>query len=311
MIDHMIANLEEDIPFPVAQRAHAGTSMAPEERARSERAGYAATLTADLSMLRGYADTEEKLAVLEVEFARYRTGYRARYLAMLTAKSRCMSTMITGPSNFPTRRNSRNSDVADKRTNELVDFRVRALDAIRKTLQPELRPVMAGDRDAVQRLREKIDKAEALQVQMRDANLTIRTHAKAGPDAQVAALEALGFPASIARDLLTPDFAGRLGFPSYALTNNNANIRRMRARLATISENQEKPDAVADGAHARLEDSPADNRVRLFFPGKPDSDVRARLKHAGFRWTPSLGAWQAYRNDATIAIAKREAGGGL
>jgi hypothetical protein len=33
-----------------------------------------------------------------------------------------------------------------------------------------------------------------------------------------------------------------------------------------------------------------------------------RLKAAGFRWAPSLGCWQAYRNHATLTTARREAG---
>ena len=33
-----------------------------------------------------------------------------------------------------------------------------------------------------------------------------------------------------------------------------------------------------------------------------------RLKGAGFRWTPSLGCWQAYRNHRALSVAKAIAG---
>ncbi len=53
-----------------------------------------------------------------------------------------------------------------------------------------------------------------------------------------------------------------------------------------------------------IEDSPADNRLRIFFPGKPNGDVRAMLKSNGFKWAPSIGAWQAYRNPDSLRVAR-------
>lgn len=303
-----LSNLESDIPLDLAQRAHAGTSFVPEQRGSSERSGYASTLTSDYANLERYATTDDKRATLDDEFTRYRAGYRARYLAHLCARSRCMSTMITGGSNFPTERNRKRNDTADKRCTELVEYRERALAAIRKALQPELRPVMAGDSDATDRLDSKIAKAEELQARMKACNAAIRKHAKSGADAQIAALVALGLTEARARDLLQPDFAGRIGFADFELTNNNANIRRMRARVVQITRDQSAESTEIAGEHARLEDSPADNRVRLFFPGKPDAEVRDRLKGAGFRWTPTLGCWQAYRNHHSLTFAHREAG---
>lgn len=246
--------------------------------------------------------TDEKREILRVEFARYRAGYRSRYLAMLLAKSRCMSTMITGGSNFPVARNRKRSAVADKRTGEVVDWRDGALAAIRKALCPELRPVMSGDADAIERLTAKIAKAEKFQADAKAINAATR---KRDP---IAALTALGYSEATARELLKPDVMGNIGVPSYQLTNNNANIRRLKSRLAAISVAKVTEATEVAGSRARLEDSPADNRVRLFFPGKPDAETRGRLKSLGFRWTPSLGCWQAYRSNRTIDAAKREAG---
>ena len=306
---------ENDIPLSLARSAHAGTSFVPETRGDQERSSYAAQLALDYNELAKLATTDEKRETLDAEFSRYRAGYRSHYVTMLAAKSRCVSTMIAGPSGFNTRRHRKSSDSADKRTQELLDFRGRALDAIRKALCPELRPIMAGDDDATERLKDKIAKAEEFQAQSKLINATIRKHARGGVEAQVAALMALVLPGrteptseSLARALLKPDYMGRIGIPAFELTNNNANIRRMKERLASVSAAKVAEVVEAQGEHARFEDNPGENRVRLYFPGKPGADVRGRLKSAGFRWAPSIGCWQAYRNHRTIEIARREAG---
>jgi hypothetical protein len=292
-----------DIPRDLAQAAHDGTSFVPERRALQEQADYAQTLQADFEELAQLANNEEERALLAEEFDRYRAGYRKRTLALLHSRSRCLSPMITGPARFPVVRNEKRVDITHRRLNELLDFRTRALAAIRKTLQPELRPIMAGEADATDRLRRKIVQAEELQERMKTANAAIRNHAKAGLQGQLAALVALGHPESRARELLRPDFCGRIGFPDYALQNNNANIRRMKERLARIEQAQVTPDTVREGTAARVEDCPAENRIRLFFPDRPSKEIRDRCKANGFRWTPSLGCWQAYRNPRSLQSA--------
>ena len=44
-------------------------------------------------------------------------------------------------------------------------------------------------------------------------------------------------------------------------------------------------------------------RLQIRFDGKPDSDIRAALKHKGFRWSPSNEAWQRQlTNNARYAL---------
>jgi len=294
---------EEDIPFATAQRAHAATSMVPHQRARQVRADYSDTLAADREALFRHATTTDKKDLLEVEFATYRTGYRKRYLAWLDAMSRTMSPMVTGPANFPVRRNQKACDVEHRRLEELVAFRERALAAIKKKLRPELRPVMAGDDDAVERLEEKIRNAEADQERMKRVNRAHKAYLK---DASGPWNDGLSDVEQRIVRSYEPEYSWEPHpFPPYALQNNNANIRRMQKRLDAIRQAKGTRATAVQGALARVEDVPADNRVRVYFPDKPSADVRARLKKAGFRWAPSLEGkpWQAYRNPLTIQAA--------
>jgi hypothetical protein len=297
-----------DIPMSLATAAHSGTSFVPEKRAEQHRTEYDETLTEDYETFRKHAVQGGTLELLDEEFSSYRAGYRSHYTAWLSAKSRCISVMITGPSNFPSRRNAKRNDTEHKRCEDLIEFRKRAMAAVIRNLRPDLRPIMSGDEDATDRLSEKIAKAEEEQNKMRAANAAIRKHKKAGAETQIRALVDLGFAAVIAEELLKPDFAGRIGFADYQLTNNNANIRRMKERLAHVAEQKTTQNNEVEGELARVEDCPAENRVRLFFPGKPDEATRTALKSGGFRWTPTLGCWQAYRNQWNLDKARAFAG---
>jgi hypothetical protein len=291
-----------------AVAAHSGTSFVPEQRAQTERQEYAAMLFRDYQEFRKHAEIGGTIDLLEKEFEKYREGYRKLYLAWLSSRSRIVSWMISGRTNFPERRMKKCNQVEAKRLERLTEFRKSAKDSIIRNLRPDLRPVMAGDSDATKRLSEKIAAGERLQEQMVAANAAIRKNKKAGTEKLTAALVALGFTPDQAAILLRPDYLGNIGFPSYRLRNNAANIRRMKERLDRISHDQQLQDSITEGSSARLEDCPAENRVRLFFPGKPDEQVRSELKRSGFRWSPTIGAWQAYRNPSTIAKAKALAG---
>jgi hypothetical protein len=292
-----------EIPVALACAAFSGTSFVPEKRAESWRLSYGAEMASDYELFQTHAVKGGTTGILEEQFARYRAGARKRFVAFLSSSARCVSSFIAGPSNFPAARMNKRADIKHKRLGEYCEFRARARAAVIRNLRPDLAPIRASDADAVQKYEAELAKLNAVQERMKAANAAIRANKKAGAEAQIGALMDLGFNEPRARDLLAPDCCGRIGFPDYAMKNNGANIRRIEKRIEYVTAQQAAPVVEREGSAARIEDDPPANRVRLFFPGKPAEEVRAKLKKNGFRWSPTIGAWQAYRNSWSMAVA--------
>ena len=96
--------LASDVSFELAIRAHAGTSHTPDRRGEGEVADYVANIENFNSKLAAAADTEARMSEAVAQAERYREGYIKRLSALWSSRSRMMSTMITGPANFPVRR---------------------------------------------------------------------------------------------------------------------------------------------------------------------------------------------------------------
>lgn len=284
----------QDISYKEAYASKQGISFSPERRATSILEEYATECVSMYQELKQTAVAGHTEHLLDAEFERFHAKYLSLYHAYLIAGSRCVSSMIAGPSKFPTQRQKKIADREHDRLTELLDFKKRAMTAIKRTLRPDLAPIRTEDGDAVERLTEKIEAAEKTQEQMKLVNKTIR---KGGADLEKN-LSAMGIPDKTIHELLNPPYAymGK-GFERFQLTNNNANIIRMKQRLEDIKRKQAAPDVKAAGKDGiRYEECPADNRVRLFYQGKPAEEVIKELKSFGFRWTPSLMCWQAYYN---------------
>lgn len=91
-------------------------------------------------------------------------------------------------------------------------------------------PIRSDDPEAITKLQAQIDACEIRQLAMKAANKVVK--GKKLTDAEkVSALNKQGIDSNTAWGLLSPDFCGRVGFPSYELTNNSANMRRMKLRI--------------------------------------------------------------------------------
>lgn len=167
--------------------------------------------------------------------------------------------------------------------------------------------ISSDDPEAGDKLAEQVAKLEAKQARMKAANATIRKHAKAGRVAQMVALMDMGYPEVDAHKLVDPDLCGRIGYPNYAISNNNANIRRLKARIPRVQAIQAAEEVSEQFGDIEYRED--EGRVWLVFPGKPADAIRADLRSHAFKWSPTRGAWVRQMSDDARYQGRKIAGG--
>lgn len=150
--------------------------------------------------------------------------------------------------------------------------------------------ISSDDPAALDKLRAQLAQAEACQENMKAANKIIKAKKKTD-DQKRAELVASGYSEAAAADLLKPDFCGRVGFAAYQLSNNNANISRLRKRIEELEQRRNRATVEHDGSGYTYREDAEENRVMFMFDGKPADEVREVLKRHAFKWSPSRSAW--------------------
>jgi hypothetical protein len=159
---------------------------------------------------------------------------------------------------------------------------------------------------------DRIQELEALQTKMKASNKILRSKKLSDEQKIKKLVDEQDHTEKVATDLVTKkDFAGRLGYPSYATTNNNANIRRLKGRLKDVAQESRTETADYGFEGGTVTDSLEDDRLQIYFDSKPDADMRGKLKGSGWKWAPSVGAWQRKRNDNARSSARYVLGDSL
>lgn len=123
-------------------------------------------------------------------------------------------------------------------------------------------------------------------------------------------MEYFGFSQEHAERLVGVDDCHQTGIPSYAIDNMRQNCARYKRRLVELQRKGEETDQerefeTSEGTVKILYNT-NENRVQLFFPGKPSESTRELLKKCGkFRWSSRLGAWQRQLTFIGRSEAKR------
>ena len=209
--------------------------------------------------------------------------------------ARVPSIMIAGGSNFPVRKKEKQNAAADKNMQEFTEIQG-LLDKIRST---GMGGISADDPNAVSKLESKLAKLETLQETMKAVNAYYRKNKTLDGCPHLSPEQIEKLKASMSGSYR----ANPKPFESYQLSNNNAEIRRLKNRITALTRRKELGYVGWEFDGGRVEANTADNRLQIFFDEKPDKEIREELKGNGFRYAPSTEAWQRQLNDNAIYAA--------
>lgn len=203
----------------------------------------------------------------------------------------CPSVMISGAGNFPVRKKEKQNAAADRnyeRFNEIQGI-LRKIESILHGKDI----IKSDDERAIEKLEEKLEGLKEMQESMKSANKAVRLKDTEKGNEM---LRDMGYSENQIKNLRTPDFCGRIGFASYVLQNNNANIHRIEGRIKELKAAKAKGTQEEDCQFCKVVRNAEDMKLQLIFEEKPDPEVRDVLKKNGFRWAPSSQAWQRHLN---------------
>ena len=210
--------------------------------------------------------------------------------------ARVPSILIAGGSNFPVRKKEKQNQADAAAMKEWQQIRG-LLDKIRGTGKGG---ISADDPEAVRKLKSKLEGLEQAQERMKAVNAYYRKHKTLDGCPHLTPEEIEKLKASMARDWHPEPKP----YPSFHLTNNSAVIRQTRKRIEELSVKAETEYEgwAFDGGEVKMDRQA--NRLQVFFHEKPDRDTCSAMRHGGFRWAPSVGAWQRQLTDNAIYAAK-------
>lgn len=161
--------------------------------------------------------------------------------------------------------------------------------------------ISSDDPAALEKLKAKLEGMEARQRMMKAVNAYYRKHKTLDGCPGLTS----GVQVEIEKQWARGWYVG-IPFPPYELQNNNANMKRVKERIADLERRAASPAPEGwtfDGGSVEV--NVEENRLQIFFDARPDEETRAALKSNGFRWARSVGAWQRQLTDNAVYAAKR------
>lgn len=160
--------------------------------------------------------------------------------------------------------------------------------------------IFSDDPNAIEKLDERINELQKKQEFMKAANRFIRKRNKDG------FLKLEGTSEQLWEELNKSGRFGGMGYASFELTNNGANIRRLKACRSELQRKASMQTVCETIKGVQFIKNVEANRVQLKFDAIPDAQVREDLFYKyGFRWSRTEFAWQRHLNGNGIFAAKQ------
>lgn len=271
-MDNLLTDLKQK-----AIQAHNWTSFSPDRRGEQMINDYSAELQED-------ADELKQQGIDQETINGYITRYKTLFSSYLSAKSRVASAFITGPANFPVRRNEKAQRSEEKHYEVFREWRERAKRAIIRKSQPEKTYI-----SELERYKSDLESMRANHQRMKDGNKRIAEALKTGADIS----EYLTTDFGIKPHMI--EWTMKFGF---GLQNNLANIKRVEQRIKEIEAKEQKrtenPQREYPFPGGKVVLNYEIDRLQVIHDTKPEPEIINNLKRNGFKWSPSNRAWQRF-----------------
>lgn len=211
----------------------------------------------------------------------------------------CPSVMISGGSNFPVHKKEK-QNAADER-NRAEFMEIEKIPGQIRWLLSMRTPINAGDDDAVERLQKKVETLASLQERMVNVNAWYRKNKTLDGCPYLLPAQIEELKAEMRRGWHYEDKP----YQSFELSNNRQNLKAAQERLERLQKAKERGTQEEVNSHFRVVENAEDMRLQVFFEDKPSAEVRVVMKGEGFRWAPSVGAWQRQLTDSARYALKR------
>lgn len=270
-----------------AVRAYEGTSFIPEVRAATAIREYESLVIEDLKNL----PTEEH--------DDYVSRFKELVGVLFDKHSRVLSSMITGPANFPVKRNEKANSSFDRAVNEFNEWRDKYAKRSAKRIEAAKSPEERESEEWLG-LKREIDFHVQTCVEIDTGKNTYSyrtafTNSISGKIGRLAnngkaslVMKALAYIKEVQESdktgLKKPLFTSRHKIWKFQEVCEQSIQRR------TEREGHESVEIPFDGG--KVVKNFAEDRLQIFHDKKPDSNVILSLKRNGFKWSRFNGCWQ-------------------
>jgi hypothetical protein len=164
--------------------------------------------------------------------------------------------------------------------------------------------IFSDDENALDRLQERIAELEKKQAAMVAVNKICRNKKIDQAEKEKQIRESVhGIDERTMHEIFNPVFTHLPpGFPSFSLSNNNANINRLKKRLVDVQCRQKRAEIAEKNGGVAITGN--ETYICVTFSEKPEYDIIRALKEAGFYW--SRGSWRGERAKLPESVANLE-----
>ena len=292
-----------ELDYNLAYRAYTGTSFSPEKRAVSEQKSYASSLNDFAEKIEEIAKSDQQKELALSEFSIYKERFLKKTTALLVAKSRCMSTMITGGSNFPVHRNQKKLDAEKRRLEEYLEF----IEKAQKGILRKIKKAIPKEQAEI----EAFEKIENQTIHYIAAIVSIHKGESIGSINHYRAL-LKGFIERLAKNhqyqhvnkvfQIIKDSQKKFDLVIFTEKNKVWSLENLTDG-AIVNETGER--VLMENKQAKLVNNLDVERVQIITDEKPSEEIRTILKQNAFRYSPRFTAWQRKNTRQGINVSIR------